>query len=136
MIVAGPGHSMDHNRLLHSASFILNDFKRNERANRPPEPFVSDWQPIDPLDRLSMPRSVMQEMAAAIPDRTIKDIVRDYSGPTGPTGMTPSSNQITSVRPGGGPERTGFRDGLVSRKPRSAHRLAFATSTSRSTRKT
>ena len=25
VIVAGPGHSMDHNRLLHSASFILNE---------------------------------------------------------------------------------------------------------------
>jgi hypothetical protein len=74
-----------------------------ERAAKPPEPFVSDWQPINPIDRLSMPRSTMLEMAAAIPDRTIKDIVRDNSGPTGPTGMAPSSSQITGVRPGGGP---------------------------------
>ena len=89
-----------------------------ERAAKPPKPFVSDWAPIDFTAGMSMPRSTLIEMQNAIPDRTVKEIVRDNHAPTGPTGMAPSSSQLTGVRPGGGPARVpGGRTGWVEPAP-------------------
>jgi hypothetical protein len=67
----------------------------------PPAPVSDDWAPINPLDRLSMPRSVMQEMAKAIPDAMVREIaMKDHRAPTGPSGqgIVPSSQQMTNVR--------------------------------------
>jgi hypothetical protein len=70
-----------------------------ERASKPAAPFTDpDWQPINPLDRLSMPRSAMLEMARACPDSFIKDIVGDHRAPQGPSGIVPSSQQLSNVR--------------------------------------
>jgi hypothetical protein len=82
-----------------------------ERANKPPEPFKPEpYQRYDPTAGMSMPRSVMQEMAAAIPDHVVRNIaMRDNRAPTGPSsqGAIPSSQQVSNVRgtggvPGGG----------------------------------
>ena len=73
-----------------------------ERANKPPEPFVPEpWTPYDPTSHMSMPPSAVREMANAIPDHVVKDIVHRGAIPPA-SGMSPSSSQITSVRPGGG----------------------------------
>jgi hypothetical protein len=73
-----------------------------ERAAKPPAPpDMSDWKPINPIDRVSMPASAMRDMAAAIPDHVVRDIaLRDCRAPTGPSsqGAIPSSQQVTSVR--------------------------------------
>jgi hypothetical protein len=73
-------------------------------AQAPPKPFKPEpWQQFDPTTNMSMPRSTLMEMAAAIPDHMIKGIVRDNQAPQGPSaGGIPSSQQITSVHPGGG----------------------------------
>ena len=55
-----------------------------ERKAKPPEPFVSDYVPPSPfrlLDRVSMPASVMREIAAAMPDAMVRDIFRDARTP-------------------------------------------------------
>jgi hypothetical protein len=76
-----------------------------ERASKPPAPFTDpDWQPpINPLDRLSMPRSAMREMARACPDSFVKDIVGDHRVVQGPSasGVVPSSQQLSNVRGAG-----------------------------------
>jgi hypothetical protein len=77
-----------------------------ERANKPPEPFKDDdWRPYDPTANMSMPRSTMLEMANAVPDHLVRGIVSDhYGAPQGPSaqGITPSSQPVSNVRPGGG----------------------------------
>jgi hypothetical protein len=71
-----------------------------ERAAKPPEPFVpTPHQQYDPTANMSMPRSALQAMVAAVPDHMLRDIVRDHRGaPTGPSPMSPSSSSQ-----GGGP---------------------------------
>jgi hypothetical protein len=64
-----------------------------ERAAKPPEPFVpKPYQRFDPTAGMSMPRSTMQEMAAAVPDHLMRDVVRDNRAPTGRPGMIPSAS--------------------------------------------
>jgi hypothetical protein len=61
-----------------------------ERANKSPEPFVpKPYEPIDWTARMSMPPSALQAMVEAVPDRLIKDIVRDNRAPTSPTERKP-----------------------------------------------
>jgi len=70
----------------------------------PPKPFepLPPWH-FDPTANMSMPRSVMQEMAAAVPDHMIRDIaMRDGRAPTGRPGVIPGSQQPTSPRPSAG----------------------------------
>jgi hypothetical protein len=71
-----------------------------ERANAPTPPPPEWTPPPNPLDRLSMPRSVVREMAQACPDSFVKDIVGDHRAPSGPSaaGVIPSSQQMTNVR--------------------------------------
>jgi hypothetical protein len=73
-----------------------------ERANTPPPP-PPDWTPPpNPIDRLSMDRSVMREMAKACPDSFVKDIVGDHRAPPGPSmSGVPSSQQLSNVRGAG-----------------------------------
>jgi len=57
-----------------------------ERANKPPKPFVPEpYQKYDPTANFTLPPSVVREMAAAVPDRLVKDIVRDNQAPLSPT---------------------------------------------------
>jgi hypothetical protein len=71
-------------------------------AQAPPPPFKPEpWQQFDPTANMSMPRSTLLEMAAAIPDATIKGIVRDNRAPTGRPGVIPGSQQVSSARHGG-----------------------------------
>jgi hypothetical protein len=52
----------------------------------PPKPFVPEpYQRYDPTEGMSMPPSALAAMVAAVPDRLIKDIVRDNQAPRGPT---------------------------------------------------
>jgi hypothetical protein len=52
----------------------------------PPKPFVpKPYEPIDWTARMTMPPSALQAMVAAVPDRLIKDIVRDNQAPRSPT---------------------------------------------------
>jgi hypothetical protein len=72
-----------------------------ERAAKPPEPYINDWvPPPNPIDRLSMPMSAMREMAQAVPDAMIREIVKDHRGPIGPSsaGAIPSSQTLSNVR--------------------------------------
>jgi len=73
-----------------------------ERAAKPPAPFVpKPHQQYDPTAGMSMPRSTMLEMAAAVPDRMMREIaLRDARAPTGPSaqGAIPSSQQMSNVR--------------------------------------
>jgi hypothetical protein len=74
-----------------------------ERAAKPSEPFKPEpWQRFDPTANMSMPRSTMLDMAAAIPDAMIKGIVHDNQAPTGRPGVIPGSQQVSSARHGGG----------------------------------
>jgi hypothetical protein len=73
-----------------------------ERAAKPPEFKPEPYQQFDPTANMSMPRSTMLEMAAAIPDHMIKGIVHDNQAPTGRPGVIPGSQQVSSVRPGSG----------------------------------
>lgn len=42
----------------------------------PPKPFVPEpHQPFNPIDRLSMPKSAMDEFVKAVPDRMVRTIV-------------------------------------------------------------
>ena len=74
-----------------------------ERATKPPEPFKPEpYQRYDPTANMSMPRSTILEMAAAVPDRMLRDIVHDNRAPTGRPGVIPSSQQPSNVRGSGG----------------------------------
>ena len=77
-----------------------------ERAAKPPaEPDLKNFQRYDPTARMTMPASVLREMAAAVPDNFVRDIaMRDGRAPTGPSsqGVIPSSQQVSNVRLGGG----------------------------------
>ena len=72
----------------------------------PPKPFVSKpHEPIDWTARMSMPPSVVREMANAVPDYHLRSIaLRDARAPTGPSsaGAIPSSQQVSNVRGAGG----------------------------------
>jgi hypothetical protein len=59
-----------------------------ERAAAPPKPFVPEpYQRYDPTAGMCMPPSALAAMVAAVPDRVMRDIVRDNrNAPTGPTG--------------------------------------------------
>jgi hypothetical protein len=64
-----------------------------------PEPY----QRYDPTANMSMPRSTLLEMAAAVPDHMLRDIVHDNRAPTGRPGVIPE--QPSNVRgnvPGSG----------------------------------
>jgi hypothetical protein len=83
-----------------------------ERALRPPPPFKSDYvAPINPIDRMSMPASVVREMAAAVPDHLVRTIARDrYS--------TAPVSQVSQPEPTSKPvNTTGFRDALPLAPP-------------------
>jgi hypothetical protein len=77
-----------------------------ERAAKPPAPYIDDWvPPPNPIDRLAMPRSVVREMAKAIPDAMVREIaLRDNRAPPGPSsaGAIPSSQHLSNVRGAGG----------------------------------
>jgi hypothetical protein len=80
-------------------------------APAPPAP-PPDWTPPpNPLDRLGMSRSVMQEMARACPDSFVRDIVNDHRAPSGPSaaGVIPSSQSLSNVRGTSG-RGTGWSD--------------------------
>jgi hypothetical protein len=85
-----------------------------ERKAKPPEPFKPDpnWQRYDPTANMSMPLNALQAMVNAVPDSMVRGIVRDNQGPQGPSsaGIVPSSQQLTSVHPGGGSNTTGWRE--------------------------
>jgi hypothetical protein len=63
-----------------------------EKATAPEPPVdMTGFQRYDPTAGMSMPRSVLEEMAAAVPTAMVKGIaLRDNRAPTGPCGMTPS----------------------------------------------
>jgi hypothetical protein len=66
------------------------------RSPKPPEPFKpAPYQRYDPTEGMTMPPSALRAMVEAVPDRMLREIVRDYRAPTGPTTMVP--------RQGGGP---------------------------------
>jgi hypothetical protein len=78
----------------------------------PPKPFVPEpYQRYDPTAGMCMPPSALAAMVNAVPDRVLRDIVRDNRGPSTPTGMIPRSQQPTGGGsanvPGGG---TGWVD--------------------------
>jgi hypothetical protein len=51
-----------------------------------PKPFVEKpYQRYDPTAGMSMPPSALRAMVDAVPDRLIKEIVRDNQAPLGPT---------------------------------------------------
>ena len=87
-----------------------------ERANKPPEPakpFVPEpYQRYDPTAGMSMPPSALREMVNAVPDSMVRGIVRDNQAPKTPSiAGVPSSQQLTGIRPGGGPvNTTGWRE--------------------------
>ena len=57
-----------------------------ERAAKPPEPFKPEpYQRYDPTAGMCMPPSALAAIVAAVPDRLIKEIVRDNQAPRGPT---------------------------------------------------
>ena len=65
-----------------------------EAKAKPPKPFVPEpYQPIDWTARMSMAPSALRAMVEAVPDRVLRDIVRDNRAPTGPTGTIPSGSQ-------------------------------------------
>jgi hypothetical protein len=71
-----------------------------EAKAKPPKPFVPEpYQPIDWTARMSMAPSALRAMVEAVPDRVLRDIVRDNRAPTGPTGAIPNSQQSSG---GGG----------------------------------
>jgi hypothetical protein len=60
-----------------------------ERKAKPPEPekpFKPEpYQRWDPTANMRMPDSALEAMVAAVPDRLIKEIVRDNQAPRNPT---------------------------------------------------
>jgi hypothetical protein len=76
------------------------------KVNPPePKPFVpAPYQRYDPTEGMRMPPSALRAMVDAVPDRMLRDIVRDNRGaPTGPTTMNPSSQRGGPVNvPGSG----------------------------------
>jgi hypothetical protein len=84
------------------------DLKAQVERAKPPAPFKPDpdWRPpINPIDRLSMPSEAMADMVRAIPDHTIRDIVK--SGGVGvlqSTATTPTPTRVSEQN------RSGWRD--------------------------
>jgi hypothetical protein len=73
-----------------------------ERANKPPVFKSEPYQRYDPTAGMSMPKSTMLEMAAAVPD--MREIaMRDNRAPTGPSsqGVVSSSQMVSNVRGSG-----------------------------------
>jgi hypothetical protein len=69
---------------------------------KPAEPFKPEpYQRYDPTAGMSMPPSALAAMVNAVPDRILRDIVRDNRGPSTPTAAIPRSQQVTGG--GGGP---------------------------------
>jgi hypothetical protein len=57
-----------------------------EDKPQPKKEFVEQpYQRHDPTAGMSMPPSALRAMVEAVPDRLIKDIVRDNRAPTSPT---------------------------------------------------
>jgi hypothetical protein len=53
------------------------------RSPKPPEPFKEQpYQRYDPTAGMTMPPSALRAMVEAVPDRLIKEIVRDNRSPT------------------------------------------------------
>jgi hypothetical protein len=63
------------------------------RAPEPPR--KSDWQPINPLDRLSVPASVMGDMVKAVPDRMVRTSPCDTLPGGGPQGIVPRKSALS-----------------------------------------
>jgi hypothetical protein len=62
------------------------------RSPKPPKPFTpAPYQQYDPTAGMSMPPSALRAMVEVVPDKLMRDIVRDNRAPTGPTTMAPSS---------------------------------------------
>jgi hypothetical protein len=58
----------------------------------------------DPTANFRMPASALREMVNAVPDSLVRDVaMRDARAPSGPSsqGVIPSSQQVSSVHPGG-----------------------------------
>jgi hypothetical protein len=76
-----------------------------EKAAKPTAlPDMKSFRRFDPTEGMSMDRSVMREMARAVPDAMIREIaLRDGRAPTGPSaqGVVPSSQPLSNVRVGG-----------------------------------
>jgi hypothetical protein len=86
-----------------------------ERKAKPPPapPDMTNWQRYDPTARMTMPRSTLEEMVNAIPTNMVRAIaLRDARAPQGPSsqGVIPTSQQMSSVHPGGG--GSGWRDAV------------------------
>jgi hypothetical protein len=67
-----------------------------ERRAKPPEPFKPDphWRPPpNPIDRLSMPVSVIRDMANAVPDAVVRQIVSGRA----PQNLAPLAATATPV---------------------------------------
>jgi hypothetical protein len=80
-----------------------------ERRAKPPEPFKPDpnWRPpINPIDRISMPVSVMRDMVNAVPDAMVREIV---NGNRAPGTLAPLADANTRPRVAQG-NRSGWRD--------------------------
>jgi hypothetical protein len=78
----------------------IEELEAKAKPPEPKKPFVPQpHQQYDPTAGMCMPPSALAAMAAAVPDRMLRDIVHDNRGPRTPTGMIPRSQQPT----GGGP---------------------------------
>lgn len=53
-----------------------------EGQKAPPTPPAKPHEKINYLDRLSMPQEAIAEMARAVPDSVVRDLVRDGRNPT------------------------------------------------------
>ena len=86
----------------------------------PPEPFKPEpYQRYDPTAGMSMPPSALAAMVAVCPDSMVRGIVRDNQAPKTPSiAGVPSSQQLTGIRPGGGPvNTTGWREATPLSNP-------------------
>jgi hypothetical protein len=67
-----------------------------ERATKPlePKPFVpAPYQRYDPTANMRMPDSALRAMVEAVPDRLMRDVIRDNRAPSGPTSAIPKSSE-------------------------------------------
>jgi hypothetical protein len=94
-----------------------------ERANKPSEFKPEPFERYDPTANMSMPRSVMEEMARAVPDGVMKEVgLRDARlSPTERPGTLPHRQQpATSPRPSAG-DGTGWAHEIPLSNPPGTH---------------
>jgi hypothetical protein len=85
-----------------------------EAKAKPPPPMPERFERWDPSAGLSMPRSAMLEMANAVPDHVMKDVVRDNRAPQGPSSAG-TSGTISKVHQS--PGLPGTQSGWVESRP-------------------